>query len=70
MNWQGIIKRGSDELRWYYWVAIYTIIIGGILWTVIPYKSVWFNLALIAVITAAVLFVKYFPTKLEKKEAD
>jgi hypothetical protein len=61
------MTKGSDKLKWYYWVVTYIIIIAGILWTIIPYKSPYFNLTIIAVITAGVLFIKKFPTSLERK---
>lgn len=66
----GVINIIWFGVLWYHWVAVWSVILGGFVWMVIPEKSLVFNIVTIGMMVGGVYVLKNFPRpeKEEKKE--
>ncbi|MFT8319356.1 MAG: hypothetical protein ABF649_00810 [Bacillus sp. (in: firmicutes)] len=53
-------------MAWYHWIAVYAIIIAGILFTIIPDKSIWIWLVIIILGISGALLGLLLPHKEDK----
>lgn len=54
------------KLAWYHWIAVYLIIIGGVIFTIIPGKPLWLLGVIALLIVAGMVMGVLLPHKEDK----